>query len=91
MAPNSTNPSPQSLESCDPVWASLRDEADAAARAEPALSGFIYKTILSHDRLEEAVSFRLSQRLKDSDVDQALIQQAGLIELAHFQLHRIQR
>ena len=76
MAPKSTDPSLHSLQSCDPVWASLRSEADEAAKSDPALSGFIYKTILSHDRLEEAVIYRLSQRLKDSDVDQALIQQA---------------
>ena len=71
-----TSTKSQNLQSVDPVWASLRAEAEAAAKAEPALSGFIYKTILSHDIFEEAVTYRLSQRLKDSDVDQALIQQA---------------
>ena len=76
MPNTSTNPSLQTLQSCDPVWAALREEAEEAASSEPALSGFIYKNILSHDRLEDAVTYRLSQRLKDSDVDQALIQQA---------------
>ena len=71
-----TSTKSQALQSVDPVWASLRAEAEAAAKAEPALSGFIYKTILSHDKFDEAVTYRLSQRLKDSDVDQALIQQA---------------
>lgn len=76
MSPNSPLPDQQTLQSCDPVWAALRDEATEAVENEPALSGFIYKTVLSHHRLEEAVTYRLSQRLKDSDVDQALIQQA---------------
>ncbi len=57
----------------DPIWAALRDEADAVVRAEPALGGFIHATILSHDKLEESVCHRLAQRLNHSDVDAGLI------------------
>lgn len=61
--------------SVDPIWTDVRHEAEEAARAEPALGGFIYATILSHRRLEEAVCHRLAQRLSHQDVDAGLIGQ----------------
>jgi serine O-acetyltransferase len=61
--------------SVDPIWAALRDEAEEVARSEPALCGFIYATILSQPRLEDAVCHRLAQRLNHSDVDAGLISQ----------------
>ena len=61
------------LASVDPIWRELRREAEEAVRAEPALAGFIYATILSKDRLEDAVCHRLAQRLNHSDVDAGLI------------------
>ena len=59
----------------DPIWVAVREEAEAAVAAEPALGGFMYATILSHDRLENAVTHRLAQRLNHSDVDGHLIAQ----------------
>jgi serine O-acetyltransferase len=61
------------IQTVDPIWASVRQEAEAAIIAEPALGGFIFATILSHDRLEDAVSHRLAQRLNHSDVDAGMI------------------
>jgi serine O-acetyltransferase len=57
----------------DPVWTRLRREAEEAMRREPALGGFIYATVLHHERLEHAVSHRLSQRLTHPDVDAGLL------------------
>ena len=59
----------------DPIWQEIRREAEEAARNEPALGGFIYATILSQSRLEDAVCHRLAQRLNHSDVDAGLIGQ----------------
>ncbi len=59
----------------DPIWAEVRREAEEALRAEPALGGFIFASVLSHDRLEDAVCHRLAQRLNHSDVDAGLIGQ----------------
>jgi len=59
----------------DPIWSAVRDEAEAAAASEPALGGFLFATILSHNHLEEAVCHRLAQRLNHSDVDAGLIGQ----------------
>ena len=57
----------------DPIWANLRQEAEAAIAAEAALGGFIFATVLSHDDLEGAVVHRLAQRLNHADVDAHLI------------------
>jgi serine O-acetyltransferase len=63
------------LETVDPIWSQVRAEAEEMVTREPALGGFVFATILNHDRLEEAVCHRLSQRLHHSDVDAALISQ----------------
>ncbi|HEX2843277.1 serine O-acetyltransferase [Hyphomicrobium sp.] len=59
----------------DPIWQTLRNEAEAAMAAEPALTGFIYATISSHDQLEDAICHRIAQRLGHADVDAGLIVQ----------------
>jgi serine O-acetyltransferase len=43
------------LQTLDPIWAAMRSEAEAAMAAEPALGSFIFATVLSHQKLEEAV------------------------------------
>jgi serine O-acetyltransferase len=62
----------------DPIWAAIRSEAEEAMRAEPALGSFVFATVLSHERLEEAICHRLAQRLDHSDVDAGLINQTFL-------------
>jgi serine O-acetyltransferase len=77
------------LATVDPIWTELRREADEAVRAEPALAGFMYATILSKDRLEDAVCHRLAQRLDHSDVDAGLIAETfGQVLAAHPELGR---
>ena len=53
----------------DPVWSAIREEAEHVLHAEPALGSFVYATILSHERLEDAVVHRLAQRLDHCDAD----------------------
>src|SRR5262245_64818379 len=73
MAPKSRVAQRAGIASVDPIWMELRQEAEEAVRSEPALGGFIYATILSKERLEDAVCHRLAQRLNHSDVDAGLI------------------
>ena len=61
------------VSACDPIWSAIREEAQSAMAGEPALGSFIYATVLSHDRLEDAICHRLAQRLDHSDVDPVLI------------------
>ena len=73
MATKSRTAQRAGIATVDPIWEELRREAEEAVRNEPALGGFIYATILSKDRLEDAVCHRLAQRLNHSDVDAGLI------------------
>jgi serine O-acetyltransferase len=75
MAAKSRSAERAQIATVDPIWEALRSEAEAAIRSEPALGGFLYATILSKDRLEDAVCHRLAQRLNHSDVDAGLIGQ----------------
>ena len=50
-------------DSAPPVWAALRSQAEAAARAEPALYSMLNSVILQHDRLADALSYQLAAKL----------------------------
>lgn len=65
-------PAPRRSED-DPIWSTLRNEAEEAMALEPALTGFIYATIASHERLDDAICHRVAQRLGHADVDAGLI------------------
>ena len=47
----------------DPVWLAIRQEATTQANNEPALASFFHATILNHDSLESALSFHLANKL----------------------------
>jgi serine O-acetyltransferase len=64
------------LEAVDPVWSRIREEAEEIARSEPALASFVATCVLHHETLEEAVVYRLAERLDHPDVRAALIRQA---------------
>ncbi|MDJ0513678.1 MAG: serine O-acetyltransferase [Methyloceanibacter sp.] len=61
------------VESWDPVWNQVRREAEQVSAAEPALGGFLYASILSHTRFEDAVAHRLAQRLQHAALDSGLV------------------
>ncbi|HEY1746752.1 MAG TPA: serine O-acetyltransferase [Xanthobacteraceae bacterium] len=64
------------LDKVDPVWARIRREAEEIVRKEPELASFIYSTILHRDALEEAIIYRLAQRLDHAALSGELIRQA---------------
>lgn len=82
MAGNQSTTLRPVLGTVDPIWSEIRQEAEDAIQKEPALGGFIFATILSHERLEDAICHRLAQRLNHADVDAGLIGQifAGVLE-----------
>jgi serine O-acetyltransferase len=55
--------SDQVVGTVDPVWARLRQDAEAIARSEPGLATFVVTTILNQDSLEAAVIQRVASRL----------------------------
>jgi serine O-acetyltransferase len=64
------------LDTVDPVWGRIRQEAEDVVRREPELASFIYTSILHHDTLEGAVVHRLAERLHHADVSGEAIRQA---------------
>jgi serine O-acetyltransferase len=67
---------PGTVESLDPIWTRLRNEAEAVVASEPALAGFVYAHILNHNRLEEAVAHRIADRLDSPAFGGELINRA---------------
>lgn len=65
----------ETFATCDPVWSDLREEAVRMAAAEPALASFVHATILNHERLEEALSYHLAQKLGNDDVGAMQVRQ----------------
>ncbi|MEQ8825752.1 MAG: serine O-acetyltransferase [Filomicrobium sp.] len=57
----------------DPIWQTVREEAEAVLHSEPALGSFVYSAVLGLDTLEEAIVYRLTQRLNHNDVDAGLL------------------
>lgn len=66
------------LPSVDPVWASLREEAEAVVAHEPDMAPFIYRTILNHSSLEKAIIWRIADRLDNQVMPDDLIRKAFL-------------
>ncbi|GAB5507747.1 MAG: serine O-acetyltransferase [Rhizobiaceae bacterium] len=60
----------------DPIWNSMRDEAQQAVANDPVMAAFMYSAILNQGTLEEAVIHRISERLDHSDLNADLIRQA---------------
>src|SRR5215470_14992593 len=50
------------------VGAQLRVEAMQAAAEEPLLASYLHASILHHDRIEDALSYHLAQKLGDGDM-----------------------
>jgi serine O-acetyltransferase len=73
MAQHQTKPV---LDTVDPVWARIRREAEDVVRREPELASFIYSTVLHHEALEAAITYRLAERLDHAAVPGELIRQA---------------
>jgi serine O-acetyltransferase len=67
---------PGTVESLDPIWTRLRNEAEAVVASESALAGFVYAHILNHNRLEEAVAHRIADRLDSPAFGGELINRA---------------
>ncbi len=58
----------QNVAKIDPIWSSMRSEAEAIAASEPSLASFVHASILAHTRLEDALSFHLANKLANADV-----------------------
>jgi len=60
----------------DPVWEAIRKEAEEVVAREPMMSSFIYNTILNQASLEDAVIYRIGERLHNRDFSADLVRQS---------------
>lgn len=70
------------VKAVDPVWHTVRTNAESIAHDEPSLTSFVTATVLNHDSFEEALAFRLASRLDHQDLSDDLIRQA-FAEVGH--------
>ena len=52
----------------DPIWDRVRLAAEDALNADPSLNAYMSRTVLNHDRLEDAVADRVAERLHHTDM-----------------------
>jgi serine O-acetyltransferase len=76
MSVNIPSPAGGTVETLDPVWRRLREEAETVVLREPALAGFVYSYVLNHARLEDAVAHRVADRLDSAAFDSGVINRA---------------
>lgn len=67
--------SAEHIASVDPIWDTLKSEARAAADHDPFMSTFLYSTVINHKSLEDAVIYRICERLDHPDMPAVLLRQ----------------
>lgn len=75
---STSNPSAarEQINPVDPIWSSIRNEAQQAIQDEALLGAFMYASILNHKTLEDAVAHRIAERLDHADVPADIIRHA---------------
>ncbi|WP_026317169.1 serine O-acetyltransferase [Ahrensia kielensis] len=75
---SSSNPiaTREKINPVDPIWSSIRHEAQDAIKDETLLGAFMYSSILNHKTLEDAVAHRIAERLDHADVPADIIRHA---------------
>ena len=86
------------LASAPPVWAALRNEAEAAAQKESALASLLAAVILNHRTLGGALSYQLARKLGDQELramsireiaEEAYASNPSLVEIAEADLKAV--
>ena len=81
-----------------PVWAALRNEAEAAAQKEAALASLLAAVILNHKSLGGALSYQLARKLGDQELramsireiaEEAYASNPSLVEIAEADLKAV--
>jgi serine O-acetyltransferase len=59
----------------DPIWAAMRTQAAELAEAEPALASFVHAIVLKHEKLEDALSYHLANKLGSDDLSPMMVRE----------------
>ncbi len=82
--PTRNEPSPSGksrVARLDPVWEAIRREAQEAVTDEPLLGGMFHSSILHHRSFEQALAFRLSQKLASAELSEQILRE--IMDEAH--------
>jgi serine O-acetyltransferase len=63
------------IASLDPVWETIRQEAESVARVEPLMASLVHAGVLHHDSLERALSFRIAQKLASPEMSDLILRE----------------
>lgn len=66
----------EQISSIDPIWDMVKAEARIAADNDPVMATFLYSTVINHLSLEDAVIYRVCERLDHADMPAVLLRQA---------------
>jgi serine O-acetyltransferase len=64
-----------SIASLDPVWMTIRSEAEQVVRDEPLMASLVHAGILHHASLERALSFRIAQKLASPEMSELILRE----------------
>ncbi|WP_149142952.1 serine O-acetyltransferase [Gemmobacter caeruleus] len=65
----------QKLQTLDPVWSRVCDEARAALAIEPLLGGLVHSSLLHHPTMERALAYRFSLKLASGEMSEQLLRE----------------
>ena len=65
----------EQISSIDPIWDMVKAEARVAADSDPVMATFLYSTVINHKSLEDAVIYRICERLDHADMPAVLLRQ----------------
>jgi serine O-acetyltransferase len=63
------------IASLDPVWSTIRREADQVVRDEPLMASLVHAGILHHSSLEHALSYRIAQKLASPEMSELILRE----------------
>lgn len=63
------------LASVDPVWSTIRLEAEQVVRDEPLMASLVHSGVLHHASLERALSFRIAQKLASPEMSDLILRE----------------
>jgi serine O-acetyltransferase len=64
-----------SLSNVDPVWSTIRDEAEAMIRDEPLMASLAHACVLHHESLERVLSFQIAQKLAAPEMSALILRE----------------
>ena len=59
----------------DPVWTTIRTEAEQMASGEPLMASMVHAVVLNHKSLEDALSYRIADKLASAEMPALLVRE----------------